>query len=213
MAKKLCAAKTRICKLFIWTTKCGRATLRNIVTAGIIIRTRETRNAASRGQFLLQILLQTELNNCFFSRARYCWHICTIFVKLPISGGFLIGQDGICRIVFNNLLDHNLSWQQWQMWPKLQNAGPEIRHELRNLRQYFLWCFLKVFFFQISDLSGIAQFQAVFFPVADIFFSFGAFSQHSSVPTKTYFCAKCFLILFSFEREDWFKLGRLFLGK
>ena len=64
--KKLCAAKTQICKLFIWTTKCGRATLRNIVTAGIIIRTRETRNAASRGQFLLQILLQTELNNCFF---------------------------------------------------------------------------------------------------------------------------------------------------
>ena len=213
MAKKLCAAKTQICKLFIWTTKCGRATLRNIVTAGIIIRTQETRNAASRGQFLLQILLQTELNNCFFSRARYCLHICTIFVKLPISGGFLTGQDGICRIVFNNLLDHNLSWQQWQMWPQLQNADPEIRHELRNLRQYFLWCFLKVFFFQISDLSGIAQFQAVFFPVADIFFSFGAFSQHSSVPTKTYFCAKCFLILFSFEREDWFEPGRLFLGK
>ena len=66
MAKKLCAAKTQICKLFIWTTKCGRATLRNIVTAGIIIRTQENRNATSRGQFLTQILLQTELNNCFF---------------------------------------------------------------------------------------------------------------------------------------------------
>ena len=210
MTKKVCAAKTQICKLFIWTTKCGRATLRNIVTAGIIIRTQETRNAASRGQFLTHILLQTERNNCFFPGLVT---ICTISVKLPVSGGFLTGQDGICRIVFNNLLDHNLSWQQWQMWPKLQNADPEIRHELRNLRQYFLWCFLKVFFFQISDLSGIAQFQAVFFPVADIFFSFGAFSQHSSVPTKTYFCAKCFLILFSFEREDWFKLGRLFLGK
>ena len=131
------------CKLFIWTTKCGRATLRNIVTAGIIIRTQETRNAASRGQFLTHILLQTEFNNCFFPGLVT---ICTISVKLPISGGFLTGQDGICRIVFNNLLDHNLSWQQWQMWPKLQNADPEIRHELRNLRQYFFMVLFKSIF-------------------------------------------------------------------
>ena len=75
MAKKLCAAKTQICKLFIWTTKCGRATLRNIVTAGIIIRTQETRNAASRGQFLLQILLQTELNNYFFQGSLLFAHL------------------------------------------------------------------------------------------------------------------------------------------
>ena len=141
MAKKLCAAKTQICKLFIWTSVAKQRYV--TVTAGTIIRTQETRNAAWRGQFLTHILLQPELNNCFFPGLVT---ICTISVKLPISGGFLTGQDGICRIVFNNLLDHNLSWQQWQMWPKLQNADPEIRHELRNLRQYFFMVLFKSIF-------------------------------------------------------------------